>query len=41
MLDVHAPEAESVHYFSQGVVIVEKLDGAHYVKQDLSASAHP
>ena len=35
VLLVHSPEAEAIHDFSQGVVIVVELNGSHNVEHDL------
>ena len=40
MLQVHAPEAEAIHRLSEGVVVVEELDRARHVEDDLGVLAH-
>lgn len=41
MLNIHAPEAEAIHDFSQGVIVMEKLDRSHDVEENLRAFSHP
>lgn len=41
VLNVHAPEAEAIHDFSQAVVIIEKLDRSLDVEENLGAFSHP
>lgn len=35
MINIHAPEAESIHDLTQSVIIVVELDGSHNVEDDL------
>jgi hypothetical protein len=41
VLNVHAPEAEAIHDFSQAVIVMEKLDRSHDVEENLCAFSHP
>lgn len=40
MLNVHSPKAEAIHDLAQRIVVIEKLDRAHDVEQDLRPSTH-
>ena len=40
MLLVHSPEAEAVHYLSQCIVLVVKLDGAHHCEYNFTTGTH-
>lgn len=40
VLHVHTPKAESVHDFTQGIVIVIKFNGSHNVEDDFRLGTH-
>lgn len=40
MLLIHPPETKSIHDLTQRVVLIVELNAAHYIEDDLAASAH-
>jgi hypothetical protein len=40
VLNIHPPEAETIHDLAEGIVLVEELNGAHNIEDDLGVLAH-